>query len=122
MLWRVHKDQLLRGQAYCPKCGEEIKPEAHKDNSALREILQLQAFCINRKHGCEWEVEIHQLEEHLETCQASDGIKPCLWASAVACTFEGDRPARKFYYSEHLLSHHLVYVTQMMTMLYNLKM
>ena len=106
----------------CPKCGEEIEEVAYKDNSALREILRLQVYCVNRDLGCPWNGQIHQLEEHMPGCRAAGGVQPCPWSSIVDCSFEGDSAAIQLHYSQRLRDHHLVYITHILTYLSNLQM
>ena len=51
----------------CPYCQQQDF-KVFPDKRALRQVLDLQVYCPNKKGGCEWSHKLRALEKHLEEC------------------------------------------------------
>ena len=69
------------GKTFCEACIQQVRNNScphcrteglthHKDPKTKRRIEDLVIFCPNYQHGCDWEGELRNIQEHLDkTCQ-----------------------------------------------------
>ena len=80
------------------------------DNSALKEIMVLDCFCLFKQAGCDWQGPIHSLEEHVTTC-AFGMDQPCPWN--LGCQFTGSRQAMQTHLETEVLKHNKMYTAEL---------
>lgn len=58
---------FLKDKKICPACGEEL----HSGTNWYlhKEIQKLLVLCAERTHGCDWEGDIRDLDEHTSLCE-----------------------------------------------------
>merc|ERR1712164_204278 len=76
--------QTYRGELACRYCYERAKgdtvvcpidhepieiSEIFDDKHQRKEILQLHCRCVNRKHDCDWQGTVGEIEEHERGCE-----------------------------------------------------
>lgn len=57
-------DRVSLASKPCPMC-QEVTFKNMSEKQLQRKILDLKVYCVEKKHGCEWDGEIRQLEIHL---------------------------------------------------------
>lgn len=91
------------GEKHCPDDGDEIYNEVFNDNSALKEILQLECYCLKSSEGCPWTGRIMSVEEHLNEC-GFNRIDECPYAR-LGCDFKATSVVIKQHMTNEMMKH-----------------
>jgi len=52
----------------CPMC-RSTQFNVYENKQVDREVKNLKIFCVNKKKDCEWEGELRDIDQHLESCR-----------------------------------------------------
>lgn len=59
--------EFLKGKQLCPGCNKELHSGFSK--YLHKQIQKLSVFCAEKSHGCNWEGEIRDFDEHISLCE-----------------------------------------------------
>ena len=72
----------------CPVC--RVKCQIFPDNRTMRQVRNLQVKCSNSEHGCKWQGDLGECDDHM-TSKCSFGVIPC----PMKCGVRGQRRKMK---------------------------
>lgn len=93
-----------KGVRICPDDGDEITAGFFfQDNSAFKEILELQCFCVRKEDDCPWQGRVMDFEEHIAKCEYNiDGACPF---EILGCDFKGSGREIREHIEKETLKH-----------------
>ena len=71
----------------CPVC--RVKCQIFDDNRTMRQVRHLQVKCWNSEHGCKWQGDLGECDDHMTKCLAK--VKLC----PMKCGVRGQRREMK---------------------------
>ena len=85
----------IKGATRCPVCNKEGNFNAYPNYHIEREIKSSNVYCTNKGRGCEWEGELNDINNHLESgkgCQFEE----------VKCSKECGKMIERRYLTSHV--------------------